>query len=122
MKKFLLAAALCLAAVSAHAANANVNLNWVLPVPTSGNPTDIVAMEVWDQPIVTGFPSPNVKIASLGPTVKTFTSTGGLAPGVHQFTVVAVYGEGSAAPSNVLSLTIAATLAPATGLTGSVVP
>lgn len=119
IRKLLLTSAFCLAACVASAQT--VTLNWTSPAPVAPNPVDLVSIQIWDQPIIPGLPAPNTMIGSVSPAVKTF-KTGVLAAGVHQFTAVAVYGEGSAPPSNVVSLTVSVTLAPVTGLTGTVGP
>ena len=116
----LLTTAILLASVAAVQA-ATVTLNWIAPAPVAPNPTDLVAIQIWDFPPSTTSPSVNTMIGSVGPAVRTFTTTA-LVPGVHQFTAVAVYGECSAPPSNVVSQTIVVVLAPVTNLTGTINP
>lgn len=119
MRKFMLVAALC-AALVAPASAAVVTLNWTAPAPVSPNPTDITGVQIWDlPPPQAGVPVPSVMIGSVAPTVTTIT-TPSLAPGAHTFTAVAVYGEGSAAPSNTAVFSISVILAPVTNLTGTV--
>jgi hypothetical protein len=122
MRKLLLASLLSLA-LAAQASAASVTLNWTAAAPVAPNPTDITGYQIWDLTSAGG-PPLNAQIGSVGPTVTTFT-TGTLTAGSsHQFTVVAVYGEGSAVPSNTFAATIPATttLAPATNLTGVINP
>lgn len=114
MRKFLLSSLVSLALLGPASA---ATLKWTAPAPVSPNPTDIIAIQLWDlPPPQAGVPVPNVMIGSVAPTVTTFT-TASLAPGTHTFTAVAVYGEGSAAPSNSAVLTVTVTLAPVTNLT-----
>lgn len=113
MRKFLLSSLLSVALIAPASA---ATLNWTLPVFTSGNPTDLVSIELFD---LTGGPPANQMIGSVGPTVTSFT-TAPLRPGsTHTFTAVAVYGEGSAPPSNSVVFTVSVTLAPITNLTVS---
>lgn len=112
MRKFLLSSLLSVALIGQASA---ATLNWTLPVFGSG-PSDLVAIQLYD---LAGSPPANVMIGSVGPTVTTFT-TAPLPPGSsHTFTAVAVYGEGSAAPSNAVLFTVPLTLAPITNLTVS---
>lgn len=120
MFKFLSALLVALA-LAAPASAATVTLNWTAPAPVAPNPTDITAIQIWDFATVAGLPPVNQQIGSVGPTLTTFT-TAALAPGTHQFTAVAVYGEGSATPSNAVSEIIVTVLAPVTNLTGTVGP
>ena len=111
MKKFLLSALLSAALIAPASA---ASLAWNLPAPTSGNPTDLVSITIFDQ---TGSPPANLPIGSVGPTVTSFPIPTTLPPGsVHTFTAVAVYGEGNAPPSNSVVFTVTVTLAPVTNL------
>lgn len=94
-----------------------VTLTWTAPAPASPNPTDVTGIQIWDQFAPTGVPPVNTQIGSVAPTATTFT-TAALAPGTHNFTAVAVYGEGPAAASNVVAETIVEVLAPVTNLVG----
>lgn len=111
---------MCCFAVSAAQAH-TVTLNWTAPAPVAPNPTDITAIQIWDATAPAGQPPINSQIGSVGPAVTTFT-TATLTAGAHSFTAVAVYGEGSAAASNVVPLTIpaATVLVPVTNLTGTI--
>jgi hypothetical protein len=120
MTKFLAFSAAMLGLLGpAHAAT--VTLNWPTPVPAAGAATDITGMEVWDQQNNPSFPNANTRIAQLGATAQTFT-TQPLLGGQHTFTVVAVYGEGSAAPSNSVTFSVSVVLTPVSGLTGVLNP
>lgn len=96
-----------------------VTLNWSAPAPVAPNPTDVLNIQIWNQVSPDGGIPANVMIGTVAPSVTTFT-TGTLAPGVHNFTAVAVYGEGSAVPSNPFTATVVVVLAPVTDLTGTV--
>jgi hypothetical protein len=123
MRKFLLALAFGIILAGPVAA-ATVTLNWTAAAPVAPNPTDVTGYQVWVLPPPVGTPplSSNTQLAQVAPNVTAFT-TGTLAAGPYQFTVVAVYGEGSAAPSNTATATITTTvLAPATNLTATVNP
>lgn len=118
MRKLLLAAFFPLTFLTpAHAASGI--LNWTIPAAPAGQ--TLTAIQIYDQPTITGLPAPNSMIGSVGPTATTFT-TAQLQAGTHAFTAVLVYGSSSGAPSNTATLTVTLILPSITNLTVTLGP
>ena len=118
MRKLLLASLTSLTLLApAHAASGI--LNWTIPAAPTGQ--TLTAIQIYDQPTITGLPAPNTMLASLGPTLTTYT-TAQLQAGTHAFTAVLVYGANSGAPSNTATLTVTLTLPSIANLTVTLGP